>query len=114
MRIEEVLNKGFYDLNNEEREALLINYNAITGIQLCSTCTGSFIKAYNELKKMAKKSNTEIESTKPECKYEFKKGFENSQIQVSGLSFVINSQNLSDALVEEHLINHPLIQLKND
>lgn len=113
MRLEEVLNKGFYDLNNEEREALLINYKAITGIQLCSTCTGSFIKAYNELKQMAKKLNTPAESTNTGCKYEFKPGFEASQVQIAGLSFVINSENLSDAIVEEHLINHPLIQLKN-
>lgn len=113
MRIEDVLNKGFYDLNNEEREALLRNYTTITGIELCSTCTGSFIKAYNELKQMAKKTSTSTETTNSECKYEFKPGFENSQVQISGLHFVITSENLTDDLVEEHLLNHPLIQLKN-
>lgn len=61
---------------------------------------------------MERKANNTKESNSKECKYEFKPGFEASQIQVSGLAFVITSENLTDELVEKHLENHPLIQVK--
>ncbi len=112
MLIEELINKGYYELTRDERQIILEHYIGKTGTPLCTTCTGSFIKAYNELKKMAKKENTPSESTIKACKYEFKPGYEASQIQVSGLAFAINADNLSDELVENYLENHPLIQVK--
>ena len=114
MRIAELLNKGFYELSQEDKQTLLKEYELRSGSKLCATCTGSFIIAFNELKKMATKKKVSAEQSISECKYEFKEGFENSEVHVRGLSFVITAANLTDELVETYLNDHPHIQVKND
>ncbi len=113
MLIADLLNKGFYELSQAEKETLLSRYEDVTGKLLCSTCTGSFITAYNELKRMSKKTSIPESTQSNPCKYGFKAGYEKSEIRVAGFHLLITAENLTDEIVETHLIDHPLIELKN-
>lgn len=113
MLVSEILKKGFFELTRIEKETLLSRYEDVTGKMLCSTCTSSFITAYNELKKMSKKVTNQEPQTINPCKYGFKEGYENSEIRISGFPLLITSENLTDEIVETHLVDHPLIELKN-
>jgi len=113
VRISDLLNKGFYELTQSEKTELLSQYESVTGKLLCSTCTVSFITAYNELKRMTKKSDKQEATESNPCKYGFKAGYEKSEIRVAGFHLLITAENLTDEIVETHLVDHPLIELKN-
>ena len=113
MLIEELIGKAYYKLTEEEKAALLREYERRTGLKLCSTCPSSFKTAFVELKKMGKKKVL-AEAEVSECKYEFKEGFENSEVHARGLSYPITKDNLTDELVETYLEGHPHIQLKGE
>lgn len=108
MCLDDLLLKTFYQLTQTEKEFLLNEYQKTTTKQLCNNCIGSFIEAYNNLKKMAKKSTTATDS---KCKYEFVPEFQNSEITVVNFG-VVNAENLTDFIAENYLVNHPHIQLK--
>lgn len=107
MRLSDLITKTFYQLTEEEKEFLTVEYQKQVSKKLCNNCISTKIEAYNYLKRMAK------QTPKPETKskYEFKPEFINSEITISGVG-VINAENLTDEIVEKHLSNHPHIQLK--
>lgn len=107
MRISDLITKTFYQLTDQEKEFLIIEYKKQVSKELCNNCISTKIEAYNYLKRMAKQTP----KTETKSKYEFKPEFINSEITISGVG-VINAENLTDEIVETHLVNHPHIQLK--
>lgn len=108
MRLSDLITKTFYQLTEEEKEFLIIEYKKQVSKELCNNCISTKIEAYNYLKRMA---NTTKAKPETKSKYEFKPEFINSEITISGVG-VITAQNLTDEIVETHLVNHPHIQLK--
>lgn len=109
MRLSDLISKTFYQLTEEEKEFLIIEYKKQVSKELCNNCISTKIEAYNYLKKMANQTTKPKPETK--SKYEFKPEFINSEITISGVG-VITAQNLTDEIVEAHLLNHPHIQSK--
>ena len=89
---------SIYEVNNWSE--LFVKYEQLTSIKLCSTCWSDKVKVFNYFKTMAKKK---IEPS--ENKYKFKPQFEGSQVLISGIGFAINSENLTDEIVEKYFIN---------
>lgn len=108
MRLSDIITKSFYQLTEEEKEFLIIEYKKQVSKKLCNNCISTKIEAYNYLKKMANQTKPKPET---KSKYEFKPEFINSEITISGVG-VITAQNLTDEIVENNLVNHPHIQLK--
>lgn len=112
--IEETLNKPFYSI--ADKKPLLVEYQRLFGIELCDTCSGSYAKAYNELKvyyknkAMAKRKETATE-------YEFKPEYKGSKVYVSGIWQEITEPLLTQQIVEEHFLPNEdlakMIQVKN-
>jgi hypothetical protein len=82
-------------------------YKQHTGLQLCSTCWTDRVKAYNYYRKMTKsKSKTSTGGL-----YQFKEGFEDTQVFIKGLGEIISAENLTNELVEQHFVGSTLMDL---
>lgn len=84
----------------ENWSELFIKYEQLTSIKLCQTCWGDKVKVFNYFKTMAKKKIEPIEN-----KYKFKEQFADSRVLISGVGFEINSENLTDEIVEKYFKN---------
>lgn len=86
----------------ENWSELFVKYERFTSIKLCSTCWSDKVKVYNYFNNMAKKKTENISTNK----YKFKPQFEGSQVLISGVGVEINSENLTDEIVEKYFINN--------
>jgi hypothetical protein len=84
-------------------------YKQHTGLQLCPTCWTDRVKAYNYYRKMTK-SKTKT-STSTSGVYQFKEGFEDTQVFIKGLGEIISAENLTNELVEQHFVGSTLMDL---
>lgn len=82
-------------------------YKQHTGLQLCPTCWADRVKAYNYYRKMTK-SKTKISTGGV---YQFKEGFEDTQVFIKGLGEIISAENLTNELVEKHFVGSTLMDL---
>ncbi len=110
--MDEILKHPFYSIN--DKKPLLVEYQRLFNITLCEHCTGSYFKAYNELKtyyNAMAKNEDKAPATK---KYRLKKEFENDSTQISGVKTVITKDTITDEIVEANfdLIKHLVEEVK--
>jgi hypothetical protein len=115
MAIEEVVSQPFYSIKN--KSVLLQLYQDTFNISLCDTCTSSYIKAYNELKKhvMAnKKQPTQETPVAKQPSNRIKPEHINDTICIAGYGQVRLS-DMSDDEINQHIASvDSLRHLLND
>lgn len=72
---------------------LFDNYEQLNSIKLCHTCWSDKVKVFNYFRIMAKK--TEIAENTGEQSYQFKAGFEGTEIFIKGFPESITQANLN-------------------
>lgn len=82
-------------------------YKQHTGLQLCPTCWTDRVKAYNYYRKMTKSKT----KTSTGGLYQFKEGFEDTQVFIKGLGEIISAENLTNEIVEKHFVGSTLMDL---
>lgn len=100
----DILNQPFYQI--KDKKPLLVEYQRLFNIALCDTCTGSYIKAYNELKTFYKNEeimakSKEVTPETPVKKYTLKPEYSGSSTTLSGTSILFD-ETTPDELIEEH------------
>lgn len=82
-------------------------YRQHTGLQLCPTCWTDRVKAYNYYRKMTKSKT----KTSTSGLYQFKEGFEDTQVFIKNLGEIISAENLTNEIVEKHFVGSTLMDL---
>ena len=100
--IEELLSIPFYSI--EDKKPLLVEYQRLFNITLCDTCTGSYQKAYQELKTyyynldMAKKKT---DAPQKATKYKLVEG---NTFYIAALPEPVTSENVTDKIIEDYFL----------
>lgn len=102
----ELVSQPFYAIEN--KNLLLQAYQEVFHLELCSTCTGSYIQAYNQLKQYVRNQTINTQNMAKKCKYQFKPEHVGSEIHIKGIGKV-TQDNLTDEIAEE-LLKNPAYQ----